>query len=73
MNKKKLVAPIVVTILMVLLVIGYLILWLDILKPLWVKIASIVVCLALIGVNIGVLVERVKELKKGEEDDLSKY
>ncbi len=73
MNKKKLVAPIVVTILMVLLVIGYLILWLDILKPLWVKIASIVVCLALIGVNIGVLVERLKELKKGEEDDLSKY
>lgn len=73
MNKKKLVAPIVVTILMVLLVIGYLILWLDILKPLWVKIASVVVCLALIGVNIGVLVERVKELKKGEEDDLSKY
>ena len=73
MNKRKLVAPIVVTILMVLLVIGYLILWLDILKPLWVKIASVAVCLALIGVNIGVLVERVKELKKGEEDDLSKY
>ncbi len=73
MNKKKLVAPIVVTILMVLLVIGYLILWLDILKPLWVKIVAIVVCLALIGINIGVLVERVKEIKKGEEDDLSQY
>ena len=73
MNKKKLVAPIVVTILMVLLVIGYLILWLDILKPLWVIIVAIVVCLALIGINIGVLVERVKEIKKGEEDDLSQY
>ena len=73
MNKKKLVAPIVVTIVMVLLVIGYLILWLDILKPLWVKIGAIVVCLALIGINIGVLVERVKEIKKGEEDDLSQY
>jgi len=39
----------------------------------WFKVTEIIVPLALIGVSIFVLIERIKEIRGGEEDDLSKY
>ena len=55
----KLIAPIVITALVVLYFI-------------WI-IAGSVIPLCLAGVMIYVLAQRVKEIRSGEEDDLSQY
>lgn len=41
--------------------------------PMLVKIIALVVPALLSGVAITVLIQRIKEIKKGEDDDLSKY
>lgn len=41
--------------------------------PLWVRLGAGAVALGLGGVTVFVLVERIKEIRSGEEDDLSKY
>ena len=71
-HKKKMIAPIIVAVIFVLyfaLYFGLLIATLDgVLKyalgiiPLLLAVAMLTVC-----------VERIKEIKKGEEDDISKY
>lgn len=37
------------------------------------KILAVIIPLALIGIIIFVLIERIKEIRSGEYDDLSKY
>lgn len=41
--------------------------------PMLAKIFALVVPALLSGVAITVLIQRIKEIKKGEDDDLSKY
>lgn len=41
--------------------------------PMLAKIIALVVTALLSGVAITVLIQRIKEIKKGEDDDLSKY
>lgn len=41
--------------------------------PMLAKIIDLVVPALLSGVAITVLIQRIKEIKKGEDDDLSKY
>lgn len=41
--------------------------------PMLAKIIALVVPALLSGVTITVLIQRIKEIKKGEDDDLSKY
>lgn len=41
--------------------------------PILAKIIALVVPALLSGVAITVLIQRIKEIKKGEDDDLSKY
>lgn len=41
--------------------------------PMRAKIIALVVPALLSGVAITVLIQRIKEIKKGEDDDLSKY
>lgn len=41
--------------------------------PMLAKIIALVVPTLLSGVAITVLIQRIKEIKKGEDDDLSKY
>ena len=41
--------------------------------PMLAKIITLVVPALLSGVAITVLIQRIKEIKKGEDDDLSKY
>ena len=41
--------------------------------PMLAKIIAMVVPALLSGVAITVLIQRIKEIKKGEDDDLSKY
>ena len=38
-----------------------------------IRIIGIIILLVLIGKSIFVLIERIKEIRSGEEDDLGKY
>ena len=71
-KKKKLLAPIIVTLIMVLYYVAYFGLLIWALEGVWKYILGIIP-LALSAVMIAVCVERIKEIQKGEEDDLSKY
>ena len=73
-HRKKLIAPIVITALIVLYFIGFIVVIAvtDFLPPVWIILGSVIpLCLA--GVMICVLIQRVKEIRSGEEDDLSQY
>jgi hypothetical protein len=70
---KKLLGPVVITVILVLY-LGYsLVIGASYPIPLTNKIIGILIPLALIGVSVFVLLERIKEIRSGEEDDLSKY
>jgi hypothetical protein len=70
----KLIAPIVISALIVLYFIGFIVLIAATdLLPLGWMIAGSAIPLCLAGVMIYVLVQRVKEIRSGEEDDLSQY
>ena len=71
-KRKKLLAPIIVTIIMVLYYIAYFGLLIWALDGIWKYVLGIIP-IALSAVMIAVCVERIKEIKEGEEDDLSKY
>ena len=71
-HRKKMIAPIVITIIIVayyVVYFGFLITLLDGVG----KYALGIIPLALSAVMIKVCIERINEIKKGEEDDLSKY
>ena len=71
-NKKKMIVPIVVTILLILYNVVYFGFIISLIPGIW-KYAFGVFPLAMSAVMVGVCIERIKEIKKGEEDDLSKY
>ena len=71
-HKAKMIAPIVVAILLVLyyaLYFGFL-LWA--LEGAWKYLLGIFP-VALLGATVAVCIERIKEIQRGEEDDLSQY
>lgn len=71
---KKMIAPIVIAVIFAAYTILYSVLILsEPLVPGWVKATGAVVALALIGVMVYVTMERIKEIRSGEEDDISKY
>ncbi len=71
---KKIVAPIVISIILVAYYIGFGIACFTIEEfNLTGKLLMGLIPLAFIGVVIAVLVERMKEIRSGEEDDLSQY
>ena len=74
MHKKKMIAPILITVVILLYYIGFafICIFLDRI-PLLVKILGGIIPLLFAGVCIYVLAERIKEIRSGEEDDLSKY
>lgn len=72
MHKKKIVAPIIVTVLMVLYYVVYFGVLIALLDGMW-KYALGILPLIFTSVMVKVCVERIKEIKKGEEDDLSQY
>ena len=71
-HKKKMIAPIVVTVLMILYYVVYFSWIISFLSGVW-KLALGLIPLAFAGVLIYVCVQRIYEIKKGEEDDLSQY
>ncbi|WP_195985267.1 hypothetical protein [Clostridium sp. D33t1_170424_F3] len=70
---KKALAPVIITIFLVL----WFGVWLTacVLLPivLWGKLLGSLLFASLIGVSVYVLVQRIKEIRSGEEDDLGKY
>ena len=71
-KKRKMVAPIVVTVIMVLYYVVYFGFLIALLDGVW-KYALGLVPLAFSAVMVKVCIERIKEIKKGEEDDISQY
>ena len=71
-HKKKLIAPIIVTVIMVLYYIAYFGFLIALIDGIWKWLLGIIP-LALTAVTLKVCIERINEIKKGEEDDLSKY
>ena len=71
-RKKKMVAPIIITILFVLYLVIYFAVIINTVSGI-MKILLGVVPLALAAVMIYVRIQRINEIKGGDEDDLSKY
>jgi len=71
-HTKKKIAPIVITVISVIYYIAYFAVIMAVLPILW-KILLGVIPLCLAGVMIYVCIQRIKEIDKGEEDDISKY
>ena len=73
MKKNPYIAPIVVTVFTVLYFIGYGWAASTIDMPTITKCIFIIIAVALIAGMIFTLKERIKEIKRGENDDLGKY
>ncbi|MBR5288032.1 MAG: hypothetical protein IKU34_05495 [Clostridia bacterium] len=71
-HQRKMIAPVIVSLLMILYYILYFGLLITMLDGIW-KYALGVIPLVLSIVMIKVCMERIDEIKKGEEDDLSQY
>ena len=71
-KKKQVIAPVIVTFLMVLYYVVYFGFLITLLSGIW-KYALGIIPLAFSIVMIKVCIERIHEIKKGEEDDLSQY
>ncbi len=71
-HKSKMVAPILVTIIIAIYFLLYFGVLIYILDGFW-KYALGVIPLGFLAVLIYVCAERIREIKKGEQDDLSKY
>lgn len=71
-KKKKMVAPIIITILFVLYLVIYFAVIINEVTGI-MKVLLAVVPLALAAVMIYVCIQRINEIKGGDEDDLSKY
>ncbi len=72
MHRKKMVAPIVISVIVVLYYAVYFGLLITALDGIWKYVLGIVPIL-LSAVMVKVCIERIKEIKDGEEDDISKY
>ena len=72
LHKKKMIAPLVVTVLTLLYFVVYFGFLISVLPGFW-KYAFGILPLIFSAVMIYVCVERIKEIKKGEEYDLSQY
>ena len=71
-DKRKFIAPIVVTILMVAYYVVYFGFLIALLPGVWKYVLGLLP-LALSVLMVKVCIERIQEIKKGEEDDLSQY
>ncbi|MGD9676960.1 MAG: hypothetical protein AB7V16_01170 [Vulcanibacillus sp.] len=74
MQRRKMIAPIVITAIIVLYYIVFVTFFVFLEGiPLLVKILGIVIPMLIAGICIYVLLDRIKEIKSDDEDDLSKY
>ncbi len=71
-HKRKMIAPILISMIMILYYIVYFGFLITLLEGMW-KYALGLIPLVLSAIIVKVCIERIREIKKGEEDDLSKY
>ncbi len=71
-RKRKMIAPIIITVIMILYYIAYFGFLISLLDGIW-KYALGIFPFVFSGVMIYVCVQRINEIKKGEEDDISQY
>lgn len=69
----KMIAPIIITAIMILYYVVFLVICIIMPMPIVLKLIFGLLPLGLGGVCIFVLVERIGEIRSGEEDDLSQY
>ena len=72
-HRNKMIAPIIITVIIVLYYIGFFAVCALLPLPVILKLVFGLVPLLLAGVCIFVLIERIEEIRSGEEDDLSQY
>ena len=71
-HRKKMMVPIVVSAIMILYYVVYFGFLISLLEGVW-KYALGIIPLLFSVVMVKVCIERINEIKKGEEDDISKY
>ena len=71
-HARKMIAPIIITVLLVLYYVVYFGFLITLLPGIW-KYALGILPLTLSVLIVKVCIERINEIKKGEEDDISKY
>ena len=71
-HTKKIMAPILVTIIMILYYVVYFGFLISLIDGVWKWLLGIIP-LTFSAIMLKVCIERIREIKKGEEDDLSKY
>ena len=72
-HSEKIIAPIVITVFFIVYYCVYLIILLAALPGIVLKLLFGMIPIALAAVMIFVCVQRMKEIRSGEEDDLSQY
>ena len=71
-NKKKMTAPIIITIIIVSYYVIYFGILITLIDEIWKYLLGIIPMLLSL-LMIKACIERINEIKKGEEDDISKY
>ena len=72
-HTKKMIAPIIIVFLILAYYIAFGVFFVKFAAPLILKLIGIIVPAVLSAAFIWLLVQRIKEIKGGEEDDLGKY
>ena len=72
LHKKKMIAPIIISIIMIAYYIIYFGFLISLLDGVWKYVLGIIP-VVFSGVMVYVCIQRINEIKKGEEDDISKY
>mgnify|MGYP003502054353 FL=1 len=71
-HRKKMIAPIVVSVIIILYYVVYFGFLITLLPGIWKYVLGIIP-FALSVLMLKVCIERINEIRKGEEDDISKY
>ncbi len=73
MKTRKIIGPVVITLIVCLYDLFWIATYFNEDIPTIFKVVMVTVSLGVVGVSLYVLIERIREIYKGEEDDLSKY
>ena len=71
-HRKKMLPPIVISVIIILYYIVYFGILITLLEGIWKYVLGIIP-LIFSAVTLKVCIERIKEIKEGEEDDISEY
>ena len=71
-HRKKMLPPIVVSVIIILYYVVYFGILITLLEGIWKYVLGIIPLIFSV-VMVKVCIERIKEIKEGEEDDISKY